>query len=273
MAMLQAMAWPGWPTLLLPLALAASPAVADEPGRERPHLRVTLGSAATVTGAALTLWGASELEQANDRVTGCRWCEPGRFDRWARGQLRWRGTAGAGKASDVLLLAVPLASASAVASLGLYERAGAREVVEDVLVVGAALLVNDPLTTGVKHATARLRPGPWAEGGARTEEDLHSFFSGHTSRVFTAAAAATQVARLRGRTGWKWVAVVGFGAAAATGWLRVAADAHWTTDVLAGAAVGTATGLGVAAVALRPDDAPAPSITVVPAPGGFAILF
>ncbi len=244
-----------------------------EPAVDRPRLRVGKWSAATVAAGALVLWGASEIERANDEVTGCRWCEPGRFDLWVRDELRWGNTASAGKASDVLLLAVPLASAATVASLGAYDRAGAREIVEDVLVVAAAVLVTDPLTAGVKHAAARLRPQPWAAGGALAENDLHSFFSGHTSRVFTAAAAAAQVTRLRHRPGWKWVAAAGFTAAAATGWLRIGADQHWATDVLAGAAVGAATGFGVATVALRPSDGPRPAVTLVPAPGGFALLF
>ncbi len=139
--------------------------------------------------------------------------------------------------------------------------------------MAAALAIADPLTTGVKHATGRLRPEAWAAGGPRVEGDLHSFFSGHTSRVFTAAAAATQVTRLRGRPGWKWVAAAGFTAAAATGWLRIAADQHWATDVLAGAAVGTATGFGVPALALRPAQSHRRSVTLVPAPGGLAIQF
>jgi membrane-associated phospholipid phosphatase len=90
--------------------------------------------------------------------------------------------------------------------------------------------------------------------------------------VFAAAAAATQVARLRGRRGWEWVAAAGFTAAAATGWLRVAADQHWATDVLAAAAVGTAVGWAIPTFSLRPV-ARAGGATVVPAPGGFAIVF
>ncbi|HET9554449.1 MAG TPA: hypothetical protein VFP50_15910 [Anaeromyxobacteraceae bacterium] len=45
--------------------------------------------------------------------------------------------------------------------------------------------------------------------------------------------------------------------AAATGWLRVAADRHWATDVLAGAAAGTTVGLVVPLLVLGPDPRPA----------------
>jgi membrane-associated phospholipid phosphatase len=90
--------------------------------------------------------------------------------------------------------------------------------------------------------------------------------------VFAAAAAATQVARLRGRPGWRWLAVLSFTAAAATGWLRVAADQHWATDVLAGATVATAVGWTVPALALKAKPDPA-AARLVPAPGGLALLF
>ncbi len=243
-----------------------------EPAADPPGPRIGTAAATAIATGAFALWAASEIEQARDHVTGCRWCEPGRFDRWARDGLRWSATGSAGKASDLLLLGVPLGSAAAIAWLDASDGAPPRAVVEDVFVIAAAIAVTDPLTTGVKHATARLRPEAWAAGGPRVNGDLHSFFSGHTSRVFAASAAAAQVARLRGRSGWKWVAAIGFGAAAATGWLRIAADQHWATDVLAGAAVGTAAGFGVATVGLRPEARP-PRVTIVPAPGGLAVLF
>jgi membrane-associated phospholipid phosphatase len=241
-----------------------------EPAASRPRLRLGATSAAMVATGALALWGAMELELARDEVAGCRWCEPGAFDGWARHALRWNATGDAGEASDLLLVGIPVCSAAAIAWLA--ARDGARlEIVEDLLVYAAALVVADSVTTGMKHATARLRPHAWAAGGPSVEGDLHSFFSAHTSRVFVAAAVAAQVARLRGRPGWKWVAAVGFTAAAATGWLRIAADQHWATDVLAGAAVGTAAGFGVAAAALRPDMRTSRGVRAVP--GGIAVVF
>ena len=52
------------------------------------------------------------------------------------------------------------------------------------------------------------------------------------------------MARLRGYPAWPAVYAVGFGTAAAIGYLRMAADEHWLSDVVAAAAVGA--GLGVA---------------------------
>lgn len=184
----------------------------------------------------------------------------------------WKDRELATEASDVLLIAVPVASAAALVSLGIAD-GSAREVIEDGVVMAGALILADAVTMALKHGTARLRPHAWAAGGSSVEGDLQSFVSAHTSRAFVAAAVATQVTRLRGRPGWKWVAALGFTAAAATGWLRIAGDHHWATDVLGGALVGTAAGLGVASVALRPVDAPRSSFAVAPAPGGIAVLF
>ncbi len=252
----------------------ASPAARDvpppapEPVLRAPRLEVGVKRAALVTGAALVLWGAAELERATDEVARCRWCDPPGFDRWSRRELRWSDPGAAGDASDVLMFAVSLGSAAAVAWLAARE-ADRSEVVEDVFLVVAALAVTDALTRGTQQAAARLRPQAWDAGEPRGDRDLRSFFSGHTSGVFAAATAATQVSRLRGRRGWAWVAASGFTAAAATGWLRVAADQHWATDVLAGAAVGTAIGWAVPSACLTR----AAGAAVVPAPGGFAIVF
>jgi membrane-associated phospholipid phosphatase len=171
----------------------------------------------------------------------------------------------------VLLYGVMAGSAAAVAWLAATEGDG-RELVEDLFLLGASIAAANSLTRGVQHATGRTRPYALGAEGPLGERDLRSFFSGHASLSFAAAAAATQVMRLRGRRGWEWIAAASFTAAAAAGWMRVAADQHWATDVLAGAGVGTAVGWAIPTFALRPVSR-AGALTVVPAPGGFAIVF
>lgn len=248
------------------------PALVREP-TARPRLELDRPWGAALAGTALAAWELSALEQREVDLHACRWCEPGRFDLAARGALRWRDTRAAGDASDALLLVVPLGSALAVAWLA--ARDGERnEIVDDVLAVALAVAINAPVTTAVKHGAGRLRPAPWAAGGAREEGDLHGFYSGHASRVSAAAFAAAQVARLRGRTGWRWLAAAALVASAGTAYLRVAADQHWTTDALAGAAAGAAVGLAVPPLLLRRTGAArAPVASIAPAPGGLAIVF
>jgi membrane-associated phospholipid phosphatase len=262
--------------LVAPSVSAASPAalnVRPVSGSERQSTRLEVGAkrAALVTGAALVLWGATEIQKATDEVARCRWCDPTGFDRWSRRELVWRDRGAADDASDVGLYGVALGSAAAVAWLAARE-GDRREMLEDVFLVAAAVALTDGLTRGVQHGAGRLRPYAWEAGESRGGRDVRSFFSGHTSRAFAAAAAATQVLRLRDRRGWGWFAAAGFTGAAATGWLRIAANQHWTTDVLAAAAVGTGIGWAIPSVALGPVTREA-GVAVVPAPGGFAIRF
>lgn len=114
------------------------------------------------------------------------------------------------------------------------------------------------VTLGVQQLTANLvgRERPYGRTcGTEIDSDAHrceggdryrSFFSGHTSVPF-ALAASTCVSHhylpLSGARGWI-PCVSGFALAATTGTLRIVADYHYATDVLTGAAIGTAIGLG-----------------------------
>jgi membrane-associated phospholipid phosphatase len=67
--------------------------------------------------------------------------------------------------------------------------------------------------------------------------------------------------------------VASFTSAAACGWLRIASDNHWLTDVVAGAAVGTAVGLTLPGVVLHRASDGGAAVTMYPAPGGIALVF
>jgi membrane-associated phospholipid phosphatase len=251
-------------------ASAQPQAPLPEPGGPA-RLTVDLRLAATVTGVELGLTGLSLAFKDQLVPPSCRWCEPTPFDEWARGALVWSDTQAANTASDALQLLIP---AGAAATLWIQAAPhGQREVAEDLLVLAESMSTGILVTQGVKYAVARLRPDAWARGTIESPDDVLSFWSGHTSFAFTTAAAATQIARLRGRPGWKWLAVATFSAAALTGYLRVAADRHWATDVISGAVMGTATGLVIPLLAFQPADARRPAVTLAPAPGGLALVF
>jgi membrane-associated phospholipid phosphatase len=61
--------------------------------------------------------------------------------------------------------------------------------------------------------------------------------------------------------------------AAGVGYLRVAGDAHWVSDVLAGAAIGGAIGWAVPWTLHRPRSGKGSEVQLLPAPGGFALRF
>lgn len=228
--------------LLLAL-LAPRPSAAAAP--EALHLDVT--RSAVVTGGLLGATLVSTLLQ--DRLTppACRLCGAGRLDTWTRDELRWADGRGASTASDVLLVGVPLLSTGALLASS-WSAGGSRTAFEDLLMVAEASSVALLATQVAKLAAARLRPYAWSDpAGEHGPDSRRSFWSGHTSSTFAFAASAGTVARLRGYRSWPWIMGLGLAGAAATGWLRIAADRHWATDVLVGAAVGTAAGLGLPA--------------------------
>jgi hypothetical protein len=248
--------------LPLALLLAAAPPAA----RAADDLDPATGRTAAVALSALALTGAANLAEGSLVAPACRWCAPTGIDRSARDAFRFADGGGAARASDVLVLAVPLALAGADLGLagGDLRRAG-----EDLAVAGEAIAVTVLATEVLKLAVSRRRPyalGAATRGGP--EDDL-SFPSGHTSSAFAAAAAFGTVARLRGYAGAWAVYAGGFAGAATVGWLRMAADRHWLTDVVAGAALGTAAGVGLPLLLHRrePGAAAAPAalrVTVVP---------
>jgi membrane-associated phospholipid phosphatase len=86
-----------------------------------------------------------------------------------------------------------------------------------------------------------------------------SFFSGHSSEAFALASASGTVATMRG---YRWAPVVwsvGGVVAAVTAYLRIAADKHWLTDVLAGAVLGAGIGFALPYVFHSAEDLPAPT--------------
>ena len=126
--------------------------------------------------------------------------------------------------------------------------------VELTLINIQTLLFTASLQTVANMVASRERPFGRTCGGELREDTtfcdsqnrFQSFFSGHTSQTFTAAAlTCTHQANLPlyGEGGIGWVpCFLGFGMAAATGMLRVVGDQHYVTDVLVGAVVGTASG-------------------------------
>ena len=93
-----------------------------------------------------------------------------------------------------------------------------------------AQTMNGVLTTVIKVAVDRDRPN-----GGR-----YSFPSGHTSATFSSAAV------LQRHYGWK-VGAPAYAIASFVGWNRVRDRAHWLSDVVFGAAVGTLAGYAVTA--------------------------
>ena len=99
-----------------------------------------------------------------------------------------------------------------------------------------ALVINAIVTAGIKEAVGRVRPCDKGE-----EDRGKSFPSGHTSSSFTMATVASAM------YDWDWkVAIPSYGLATFVGLSRMNDDAHYASDVFAGAVVGTLIGKIVA---------------------------
>lgn len=196
-----------------------------------------------ITGGVLLLNGAAFLfheELAPDR---CRFCGTNCFDAWVTESLAWSDPRLAGRISDVGLVGIPVAGVA----WGIARR-GWEEGALDGLVLIETVAINNLLTSAIKYSVGRQRPMGLYLPLRERERLMHpaefhlSFPSGHASNTFAAVAAAATLTSMRGEDPLP-VWLVGVPLAAGVSWLRVAGYYHWGSDVLAGAALGTAVGI------------------------------
>jgi membrane-associated phospholipid phosphatase len=153
----------------------------------------------------------------------------------ALGGKRWRQQAAT--ISDATL------SASAVFPFGLALGANPDERGHDVGVALGALAVNLALTDVVKRLADRPRPyahfcRPYRPEDLAKDDAHYSFYSGHTSTAFAMAVTAGMLSHYHGYRNEAGVWATGLTLATTTAVLRIAADRHYATDAIAGAAAG-----------------------------------
>ncbi len=148
---------------------------------------------------------------------------------------------------------------------GVGRLAGVRPVAALGLHGLEAIVLSASLTGAIKGLAGRARPyvhgdtvpGSFAFLRGVRGRDYASFPSGHTSTAFAVAASTTaEVAHWVDEKGWwpGWKYVVGgtlYGGATLVGISRMYHDQHWASDVVAGAAIGTFSGIKVVSYAYR----------------------
>lgn len=117
----------------------------------------------------------------------------------------------------------PAAIMLALKAVGVESRSDwSRMITADI----ASVAIMTGITNATKYSVKRERP----DGRAH-----NSYPSGHTATSFM---CATMLHKEYGETLSPWIGAAGYGIAATTGIFRVAANRHWCSDVMCGAAIG-----------------------------------
>ncbi len=257
---------------MLAAIVVATPSIASaEPSYELKRTNTTFLLAESGASLALLIGG-----NLFDTPSKCRWCESNAFDNAGHDAFRVDNPKTANTASNlVAFAAVPAAGLAAASVIPLF-RDQSSDVLPNTALMLNTLMLDVAITAAVKLNVARQRPAfyyghPEQTSFAPTAADANlSFFSGHTSVAFCLAASSSTIAFLRGYDYAPYVAVGTGLAAASAGMLRIAAEAHWPTDVIAGAAVGTAIGAGIPLLLharSRTSPTSLPTVTAVPPVG------
>lgn len=141
---------------------------------------------------------------------------------------------------------------------------------EDMVVVAEALLANGSINEVVKTAASRPRPRIHdlpAGADLSNADDYTSFYSAHTSNTFAVGMAyAFTYANRHPDDPMRWAVYGGAVAVGAgVGALRVAAGAHFPSDVIVGGLAGATIGTIVPWLHLR---SPTTNLAVAPTEGG-----
>ncbi|MCA9677129.1 MAG: phosphatase PAP2 family protein, partial [Myxococcales bacterium] len=204
----------------------------------------------------------------------CRWCDDNALDRGVRNGLRWDDLALANTLSNAVGFGLAPAFALGVLSLsgGQDRRRDALDAASDGLIVLETGVAVGLVSQVFKFGFGRQRPFAHADhpGQAALAPDENlSFFSGHTSLSVGVAVTASEIARYRGYKTRPYLLYGGLTLAATTAYLRIAADKHYLTDVVTGAAFGA--GLGWLVPRLH-DWTEQVGVSMVPIPGGLAVV-
>ena len=233
-------------------APAAEPAPPAPPAPPpEPELRYSLATDATVTGAAIAFWIGSEAFKSHLAPSTCRWCDPPGFDSSVRDGLKWNDTESANVISYVIPLGVEPLAMFGLQAYAARDHGTPDAAWVDVLLISEATAVAMAMNQAVKFVVGRERPFVHALPDDQKGQTAHpsdnnvSFYSGHSTFAFAMAASAGTIASMRRYRLAPSIWATGMALAAATAYLRIAADRHYASDVTVGAILGSATGIAV----------------------------
>jgi len=260
-AFVAALGAPGVPTALASESTSSDSKVHDV--RELRHdLRVDV-PATVAMGTGLVLYAA--FLRPSVLPSSCRWCDGTRpdglndLDRFFRDALARPDPQVASTMSHVVAYGIAPVTIGTLMGLAAHEEGHLEKTPVDLLLVAEGTFAALTAVEILKGIAARERPGTHqivddeAHAAATQNPDtLMSFPSGHVGSVFAATAAAGTIATLRGYRLAPLVWICGSMLGLTAGFLRIAANQHYLSDTMGGAAVGVLVGTGVPLLFHRP---------------------
>lgn len=258
------------------IALIHVAAIAGTARAEEPPVfvsRPAIEWAVAVAGGAV--WLTETLLIAEVAPARCRWCASNAVDDWAGG-LAWTDREGARVTSDVLSYGVAPLAAGGLLALDAVRDGRAADLPTDLVIVAEAAIAAGVSGDLIRVLTGRERP--WVHqlpeeekaGTPRPEQNNLSFISGHTATAFALAVSSGTVASRRGRRLAPAIWATGLTVGAVSGYLRVASEQHYLTDVIAG--IGSGVAIGLAVPALHRASGERAAAAIAPTPGGVLLL-
>jgi membrane-associated phospholipid phosphatase len=215
-----------------------------------------------ILGTTALSWAVLSLAGPNWVTPHCP-CSPADVPGIDRVALKWHS-----QTADVLSTVTEVLALLAPLGVDLVDVGFGKVLLEDMVVYGEVLSISGTVTTATKFAVQRPRPyvyGTTSTAVLNSPASYTSFFSGHSSATFGALTTLAMTESLRhGTSVWPWLIVGLVGTSVAVE--RVLAGQHFPTDVIAGAAVGVATGVLVPLLHRR--TGPEAHLALVLRPGG-----
>jgi membrane-associated phospholipid phosphatase len=213
--------------------------------------------------AAVTLFGGVtwltlEGMKASIVADACRWCDRNvqglstlnGVDRKFRSAFLWDNPRKAHTVSNVTGFGVSVGTAFGLSAVAAAVDGRSEKIGADALIIAESTILAMNLNQMAKLTFQRQRPFANAMDSelalsVASPENNMSFFSGHATFAFSLAVSAGTVASMRDYRLAPVIWGVGLTTATATSYLRMAADKHYFSDVIVGAAVGSLTGFAV----------------------------
>jgi membrane-associated phospholipid phosphatase len=255
---------------LLGLGVGRPTDAAAEAWYEGPHGKNRVFHLSVSAGLGLGFVLSESLLKPALAPDDCRWCDPTAVDVSVRNAVLWDDVEDARLFSHLTgYVAAPLFGLGMSALSGLSaEDSGWGRLIDDTIPILETVAISQALSQIVKWSFGRQRPFVHFNNNNPPpgQDDNLSFWSGHSALAFGITTSAGMLAHWRDDPYEPVIWGVGLTLSAATGYLRIAGDKHYFTDVITGTAVGVISGLTIPRLMRRYRN-----IAIVPSGNGAAI--